>query len=196
MKRAILVAAALVLAAPPLASQEVQGKKDREPALAGKSGEQAGTSGRADDQAQSALRNRVARAIETIEGACATDLDDFCGRVTSGEGRIAMCMLAHEDQISSGCRSALSRAADALRRNVERVAEGCWSEIKAQCGEAGKIGECLEQKKSSLSPACQTVIAALEQRIQQRTSLVGMPLYSSDNKNLGQIVDVVRGSDN
>jgi len=193
MQKAILIAAALVLAPLPLASQEVQNRKDSEPAYAGKGGEQAGTSGRADDQAQSTLRDRMVQAIETIEEACSTDLDDFCGKVTAGEGRIAMCMLAHEDQISDRCRSALYRGARALRRNVDRVAEGCWSEIQAQCGDTGKIGQCLEQKKNALSPSCQTIIAALEQRMHQRTSLMGMSVYSSDNKNLGQIVEVVRG---
>ena len=59
MKKAVLIAAALVLAPLPLASQEVQDKKDRDPAYAGKGGEQVGTSGRVDDQAQSALRERV-----------------------------------------------------------------------------------------------------------------------------------------
>ena len=195
MKKAVLIAAALVLAPLPLASQEVQDRKDRDPAYAGKGGEQAGTSGRVDDQAQSALRARVIGAIETIEEACAADLDDFCGRVTSGEGRIAMCMRAHEDRISSGCRSALYRVAGTLRRNVDLVAEACWKEIQAQCGDAGKIGQCLVQKKSSLSSSCQTIIGALEQRIHQRTSMVGMPVYSSDNKNLGQIVEVVKGPD-
>jgi sporulation protein YlmC with PRC-barrel domain len=193
MKKAVLIAAALALAPLPLASQEVQDRKDREPAYAGKGGEQAGTSGRVDDQAQSALRDRVVRAIETIEEACAADLDDLCGRVTSGEGRIAMCMRAHEDQISSGCRSALYRVTGTLRGNIDRVVEGCWNEIQAQCGDAGKIGPCLEQKKSSFSSSCQRIIGALEQRMHHRTSLVGMSVYSSDNKNLGQIVEVVRG---
>jgi PRC-barrel domain len=194
MNKAVLIAAALVLAPLPLSSQEVQGKNDQ-PAYAGKGGEQAGMSGRSDDQSRSTLRERVVEAIKTVEEACATDLDEFCGSVTSGEGRIAMCMLAHEDQISSGCRSALHRAARTLKRNVDRVAEGCWNEIQAQCGDTGKIGQCLEQKKSSLSSTCQTIIGALERRLQQRTSLVGMPVYSSDNKNLGQIVEVVRGPD-
>jgi hypothetical protein len=195
MNKAVLIAAALALTPLPLSSQEVQDKKDQ-PAYAGKGGEQAGMSGRSDDQSRSTLKERVLQTIEAVEEACATDLDDFCGRVTSGEGRVAMCMLAHEDQISSGCRSALHRAAHTLKRNVDRVAEGCWNEIQAQCGETGKIAQCLEQKKSSLSSSCQTIIGALEQRLQQRTSLVGMPVYSSDNKNLGQIVEAVRGPDN
>ena len=32
--------------------------------------------------------SRLASAIETVEGACASDLNDFCGNVTRGEGRL------------------------------------------------------------------------------------------------------------
>src|SRR5215510_13719940 len=101
MNKAVIIAAALVLAPLPLSSQEVQDRKEREPAYTGKGSEQAGMSDRSDDQSRSALKERVVQAIETVEEACAADLDDFCGGVTSGGGRIAMCMLAHQDQISS-----------------------------------------------------------------------------------------------
>ena len=100
-----------------------------------------------------------------------------------------MCMRAHEDQLSSGCQSTLHRVAERLRNNVDRVAEACWSEIKAQCGDAGKIGQCLERKRGSLSSTCQTIVGAVERRLQDRTPVVGMSVYSSDNKNIGQVVE-------
>ena len=166
MNKAVLIAAALVLAPVASSSQEVTDRKDREPPAVGKSSEQAVPSERADDLSQSAIRDRVAQAIETIADACVADLDDFCGKVTSGEGRVAMCMRAHEDQLSSGCRSTLYRVARRLRSNVDRVAEACWNEIKAQCGDESKIAQCLERKRGSLSPSCQTIVGALEQRLQ------------------------------
>jgi hypothetical protein len=49
----------------------------------------------------------MADAIETVEDACAADIDFFCGRVTPGEGRLVLCMRAHEDQLSRGCRLAV-----------------------------------------------------------------------------------------
>jgi sporulation protein YlmC with PRC-barrel domain len=195
MNKAVLIAAALVLAPVASWSQEATDKKDREPALAGKSSEQTGPGERSDELSQSGIRERVAQAIQTIEAACAADLDEFCSTVTSGEGRVAKCMLAHEDQLSSGCRSALSRVAIRLRRNVDRVAEACWSEIQAQCGDEGKIAQCLERKRSSLSSACQTIVGALEQRSRGRAALMGMAVFSSDGKNLGQVVSVMRDPD-
>ena len=195
MNKAVLIAAALVLAPVASSSQEVTDRKDREPPAVGKSSEQAVPSERADDLSQSTIRDRVAQAIETIADACVADLDDFCGKVTSGEGRVAMCMRAHEDQLSSGCRSTLYRVAQRLKSNVDRVAEACWSEIKAQCGDESKIAQCLERKRGSLSPSCQTIVGALEQRLRGRTAQVGMPVYSSDNNNIGQVVEIVRGPD-
>jgi sporulation protein YlmC with PRC-barrel domain len=138
----------------------------------------------------------VARAIEIVEDACATDIDDFCGKVTPGRGRLALCMLVHEDQLSNGCRSTLLGAARILKHKVDSVAEVCWNELQKLCGEADRIGQCLEQKRGKLSSTCQTIVEALVEKAAHRlTALVGMPVYSSDNKNLGRIVDVVKGPD-
>ena len=111
MNKAVLIAAVLVLAPVASLGQGVTDRKDREPPSVGRGSEQAVPSERADDPSRSAIRDRVAQAIETIEDACAAELDDFCGKVTPGEGRVAMCMRAHEDQLSSGCRSTLYRVA-------------------------------------------------------------------------------------
>jgi len=190
MNKAVFIAAALLLT--PLASwsQEVQDNKDRESFYAGKS---ATPSEKAGDQPQSAFRDRVTQAIETVEDACAADFSDFCARVTPGRGRIALCMRAHEDQLSGGCRLALYQVARGLKSSVDRVAETCWNEIQRLCGDADKLGQCLEQKKDSLSPACQSIVGTLRQRVHRVMTLVGMPVYSFDNKALGQVVEVVKG---
>src|SRR5262245_56403701 len=105
MNKAVLVAAALVLAPLALSSQEVPGGKEREAAPSiQKGGERTAPAERADDQSQSAFKDRVAEAIEVIEDACGADIEDFCGKVSSGGGRVAMCMLAHDDQLSGRCK--------------------------------------------------------------------------------------------
>jgi sporulation protein YlmC with PRC-barrel domain len=148
--------------------------------------------------AQSNLRDRVAGAVEAIEGACASDITSFCGSVTPGEGRVLLCMQAHEDQLSRRCQFALFRASRGLERainRVERIADACLNDIEAQCGNAERIGQCLVQKSGSLSPACQTVLTGLRQAVQGVASLRGLAVYSSDDKNLGQIVEVTRDPD-
>ncbi len=144
------------------------------------------------------LRERVAAAIEAVQGACASDIGNFCGSITPGEGRVLLCMQAHEDQLSRRCQFALYRASRGLERainRVERIADACWNDIEAQCGQAERIGQCLVQKSGSLSQSCQMVLSGLRQAVQGLASLRGVPVYSSDDKNLGQVVEVTRAPD-
>ena len=148
--------------------------------------------------AQSQLRERIAGAVEMVEGACASDINNFCGNVTRGEGRVVLCMQAFEDQLSRRCQFALYRASRQLERavnRVERISEACANDIEAQCGDADKIGQCLVQKSGSLSQSCQAVLTGLRQAVQGLATLRGVPVYSADDKNLGQVVEVNRGPD-
>lgn len=151
-----------------------------------------------DTFAQAQLRDRVAAAVETVEKACGDDISSFCGKVSRGEGRLLLCMQAHEDQLSFRCQFALYRVSrrleNALHR-VERLADACWSDIQAQCGEAERIGQCVVQKRAALSKSCQTVVGALQRGVQGLASLKGKSVYSSDDKSLGQVVDVKRSPD-
>ena len=148
--------------------------------------------------AQSDLRDRVAGALETVERGCSGDIEKFCDKVTRGEGRLLLCMQAHEDQLSRRCQFAVYRVSRNLERainRVERIADACWNDIEAQCGDADRIGQCVVQKRASLSQSCQTVIAAVQQAVQGLAHLRGMSVYSSDEKNLGQVVEIARGPD-
>jgi PRC-barrel domain len=200
MHKIVLVAAALLVV--PLASsgQEIRGGKGRDAPSLQASPMQKGTEPSApaeqtNEQSSAAFRDRVAEAIETVEGACAGDIDDFCSRVSPGEGRLALCMLVHEDALSARCRFGLYRAARRLKSDVSQVAETCLKEIQALCGETGGIRQCLEQKRGSLSASCQTIVGAVGQRVHRLIGLMGADVYSSDNKNLGKVVQVIKGSD-
>jgi Golgi apparatus protein 1 len=192
MKKAVLIAAAILVTPLTLYGQEVRGSKDRDAPsmLTSPKGAE-----RTDEQPESTFKARVAEAIERVEDACAGDIDDFCGKVSAGEGRLALCMLAHEDALSARCKFGLYRAARKLKSEVGQGAEACLKEIQTLCGETGKIRQCLEQKRGSLSSTCQTVVELVGQRVRWLTGLVGTDVYSSDNKNLGQVVDVTKGPD-
>jgi len=199
MNKAVLLAAALLIAPLALSGQEVRGSKERgAPSLQAFPDQKGAESTAAppelaDEQSQSAFKDRIAEAIETVEGACAGDIDDFCSRVSPGEGRIALCMAAHEDVLSARCRFGLYRAARRLKSDIGQVAETCLKEIQTLCGEAGRVRQCLEQKRGSLSSSCQTIVGAVGQRVHRLIDLVGTAVYSSDNKNLGQVVQVIKG---
>ena len=192
MQKAVFVAAALIFAPLPTLSQRSEG---REPANVERSGDRDARSEPSSDQLRVEFLNRMANAIETVQGACADDINEFCARVTPGAGRLALCMRAHEDQFSRTCQAALDRVSSTLERSAERITQMCWNEVRALCGETDGVGQCVAQKKASLSPACETIVTILGQKVQGLMARVGMPVYSSDDKTLGQVARVVRGAD-
>lgn len=148
--------------------------------------------------AKADLKDRVASAVETVEKHCGSDIDTFCGKVTRGEGRILLCMQAHEDQLSRRCQFALYRMSRGLENalhRVERTADACFTDIEAKCGDAERIGRCLQEKRTSLSAACQGTIDAVQNVVRGAIGLRGMQVESADEKGVGHIVDIDRGSD-
>ena len=147
---------------------------------------------------QSNLRERITAAVEMIEGACATDVKNFCGNVTRGEGRLVLCMQAYDDQLSKRCQFSLyrvSRNLGSVLSRVDRIADACWNDIQEKCGDADKIGQCVMEKRTSMSQACQTVVNELRQAYQGLAALRGLPVHGSDDKEIGQVVEVHKGSD-
>jgi len=148
--------------------------------------------------AQTTVRDRLTAATEAVENSCGDDIKKFCGSASRGEGRILLCMQAHDDQLSFRCQFALYRASRKLGNavhRVERIADACWTDIQAECGEAERIGQCVVQKRETLSRACQRVVAAVQTAAGQLANLRGMRVFSSDNRDVGQVVDVQRTPD-
>jgi sporulation protein YlmC with PRC-barrel domain len=148
--------------------------------------------------AQTTVRDRLAAATGAVENSCGDDIKKFCGSVTRGEGRVLLCMQAHDDQLSFRCQFALYRASRKLGNavhRVERIADACWTDIQDKCGDAEEIGQCVVQKRDTLSRACQRVVAAVQTAAGQLANLRGMRVLSSDNRDVGQVVDVQRTPD-
>jgi len=195
MNRSVLMAAVLVLTPLAVWGQAPPLSKDRDPSYSARGGGLDARAEQADTPSAFHLRDGIATALETVERACAADIEDYCPRVTAGEGRLVLCMRAHEDQLRRGCQFALHRVSRGLESMVKRVAEACWTEVRELCGDVDKIGQCVAEKTNSLSSTCQRIVAALGQQAKGSTVLVGMPVYSSDNKKLGQVVEVVKTPD-
>ena len=240
MNKAVFFTAALLLMPLPAMSQQAQQSQDqsqksqdqsqnRQPDATNRESERSGGD-MLDRLARSDLRDRLSAAVQRIEGACSDDIERFCSDVTPGGGRIASCVDAYSDQLSRSCQSALSRAVNRVQRAVETMAGSCLSAVQEQCGNAGNVKQCLQQKNSSLPQSCQTIIAAVQEgrqalaeRLQEQGEeaqaqtgqeqgepqqaaqaqggeqglghLRGMPVFSSDGRNLGQIIKVERGPD-
>ncbi len=233
MNKAFVMAAALVLTPLPAYCQNAQNTQNTQNAQAARGGESSslaageeeiGTNaaeisdrGPIDDLlerlSQSQLRDRLDSAIARVENACSNDIEEYCGTVTPGGGRIALCMRAHADLLSRRCRFTLFRVGRNIRQDVANLADDCMNGIKSQCSNTSNIGECAEQKSASISPACHTVVAALRhagQRMseslaeagqrsseggQRTAALQGTSVFTSDGQNLGRVVEVQRNPD-
>jgi hypothetical protein len=148
------------------------------------------------------MRDRITSAVERIQGACREELRNFCSTVTPGEGRILLCMQAHEDKLGNQCELALFDASRNIRQaihRVEQVAEACWTDIQTHCVGAGSIAQCMREQLTSLSPRCQAIAAQLQpappQGTGQQPRLAGLPIYSSDGMKVGEVIRVKSGLD-
>jgi Cysteine rich repeat len=111
---------------------------------------------------------RLDAAVKKVEAACSNDLKKYCSTVTPGEGRLILCMQAHEDKISEKCDYALFDASRKINRaldRIDRAADICWSDIEKHCSNipegGGRILQCLIGEKTSLTPACQAEVGKL-----------------------------------
>jgi len=56
----------------------------------------------------SAALEQLVSAIAYLASECQEDLLEYCGDVQMGEGRVGVCLLEHEDEVSEGCRKAMA----------------------------------------------------------------------------------------
>jgi hypothetical protein len=151
---------------------------------------------------RSLMRDRVAGAIGRIEASCREELRNFCSTVTPGEGRLLLCMQAHEDKLGNQCELALfdaSRNSQQTVQRVGRIAEACWGDIQMQCAGSGSIAQCIAEKRATLSPRCQAAAAELrpasQPEPQRRPSLAGTSILSADGVKVGEVTAVKLGLD-
>jgi hypothetical protein len=119
--------------------------------------------------AQSRLEARVQQGVEKVRAACGEDVARYCGQVTPGEGRLLLCMQAHEDKISPKCDFALFEASRNLNRaldTVERAADACYDDASRFCASVppggGGILKCLASNRAQLGRACKRAVQGVE----------------------------------
>ena len=104
--------------------------------------------------------------VESVAKGCEKELNDFCGKVTPGEGRILACLYAHEDKLSGHCEFALYDAAAQLERFIGAltyVANECDEDLDAHCA---ALAKCLLDNKSKLQQRCVTAIEATNLQVE------------------------------
>lgn len=120
-------------------------------------------------QSASRIEARVQAAVGKVQDACSADIRQYCGAVTPGEGRVLLCLEAHEDKISSKCDYALfdaSRKLDRALDRVEKAADACWQDIEKTCADVppggGNILQCLAANQAKVSKRCQAVVGKIQ----------------------------------
>ena len=118
----------------------------------------------------------AADPVERAIVACEYELTHFCSTVTPGEGRLMMCLGAHEDKISVDCAVAVYDAAvaiDILAGLIAAIGTACEQEIVDHCATPssdtelvvevgqGQVVACLAAHESDLGNSCKSVISEL-----------------------------------
>ena len=153
---------------------------------------------------RSQVRDGIAGAIGRIEGDAAKNCVISVSTVTPGEGRLLLCMQAHEDKFSNQCELALFDASRNIQQTMQKiggVAEACWTDIQMQCGGDSSIARCFHQRETrrTCSPRCQAAAVELRPAPQQQAapnpSLAGTPIFSADGVKVGEVTAVRGGLD-
>jgi len=104
---------------------------------------------------------------ELAEG-CGPEIEQFCNRVTLGEGRLAACFYAYEDQLSDQCHYTLYEVAAQLEAAaivLDYFVSQCGNDVVKLCPDVepgdGRILECLAVQSTALSESCSTAIDTL-----------------------------------
>ncbi len=112
--------------------------------------------------------------VVKLASTCQADIKSYCPKVVPGEGRMALCMMAHEDQISDKCYGALFDAAEGVElaiSNVWRAAEVCAADIDKSCGTVepgeGRIAQCLIDNKAKLASTCRAEVVSFQDRLKK-----------------------------
>jgi hypothetical protein len=102
MRRNFAIAAALLLSLTPALAQQ-QAPVPQQPAV----GNAFGPPSKASPE--------VKAARKAMRQACVEDARSLCAGSQSGGGKIMMCLKAHKDQVSDGCKAAAQHLRDVRR---------------------------------------------------------------------------------
>ena len=105
-----------------------------------------------ESELSSECREHMAAAKEAgkqLAEACKPDAEKLCNGVKPGQGRVASCLMEHQDQLSDACRDkiAQSESRHPCMKDMQRLCQG------VQPGQ-GRMMQCMKQHEAELSPEC------------------------------------------
>ncbi len=97
--------------------------------------------------------------------SCAADIAKYCDGVTPGNGHIASCLYAREDQISDQCGDAFEDVGDVMDSmfsTIRHTLATCADDIGKFCAGTkfgqGRLFTCLNAKKAEIGSQCKAVV--------------------------------------
>ena len=110
---------------------------------------------------------------EMVLNGCKSEVVEYCSTVTPGRGRIAACLLAHNDKLSEQCEVVFVVGLVQLTMildTVSYVIEQCSNDIDEYCEGVviggGRIQQCLSENRDKLEQKCQTAFSEAEESLQ------------------------------
>lgn len=109
-------------------------------------------------------------AITTsVTKACTKELQAYCKGVTPGEGHVAACLYAYEDQLSTSCTIAVYKGVadlDKALHNLGVYAKACSADLMQYCGNTepghGRLYQCISKNKATLTNDCRAALKKSE----------------------------------
>jgi cysteine rich repeat protein len=118
-------------------------------------------SGLAQSDLAASVREKAMAAVAKIETACGQDIKNYCSTVTPDNGRLLLCMEAHDDKLSPQCVVELHEAANKVHTAVDLLKEAtraCTDDASKFCAGIkpgqGRLAQCLSLHGSNLSKPC------------------------------------------
>lgn len=107
--------------------------------------------------------------VSEVNTKCANELNTYCKGVLLGEGRVAACLYAYEDKLSTQCAVAVYRGVDdlfAASLNLQVYAKQCSADLLQYCGKVrageGRLYGCIKKNKATLTDACRDALSKAE----------------------------------
>jgi Cysteine rich repeat len=112
--------------------------------------------------------------LEAMKQGCAKELGTYCNAVDRGEGRLAACLYAHDDKISTQCAVAVYDGMLSLQASIAKLdfyAQHCRADLLQHCSSVqigeGRLYQCLVKNKPTLTDGCRDVLEPAKPELQK-----------------------------
>jgi hypothetical protein len=138
---------------------------------------------------------RARKFIEEFGRACRPDVEQFCGGVEPGQGRMLGCLTQHLIELSPACEAEMGRI-NAARERLATVRRACTADVERLCQgvppRSGPLLECLKANEARLSSGCS---ATGIREAMDAATLVGVAEEMNTQDRVREALQVLQGID-